>query len=68
MDPQPLAAQIWDAHVRNNFKPPSVMMFNGKSDTQDHIIAINTQMVTIKATDFLKYKLMKEALKEASLR
>lgn len=28
-DLQPLSANIWDAHVLDNFKPPPILMING---------------------------------------
>lgn len=67
MDPQPLAVEIWDTQVPGNFKPHSMDMFDNKSDSQEHIININIQMSIIRAIDSLKFKMIKEMLKEVTL-
>lgn len=41
-------------------------MSDGKSDSQEHIIFINTQMVIIEAIDSLKFKLMERMLKKVA--
>lgn len=40
-DPQPLSTKIWDAHVLDNFKSPSLENFDGKSGLQEHDTIIN---------------------------
>lgn len=68
LDPQPLSEVIWDDQVPENFKPSSLVSFNGKTDPQQHIIAINNQMVIIGAFDSLKCKLMVRNFLEGDLR
>lgn len=47
-----------------NFKPPSLLSFNGKMDPQEHIIDINNQMAIVGALDSLKCKNMVETKEE----
>lgn len=44
------------------------MSFNGKTDTREHIIAINNQMSIVGTYDSLKCKLMVGTFKEVALR
>lgn len=39
--PQPYTVEIWDGPVPDNFKPPSLVLFDGKSDSHEQIITIN---------------------------
>lgn len=43
--------EIWDALVLDDFKSSSLAMFDSKSDSQEHIISINTQMDIIEVND-----------------
>lgn len=67
-DPRTLAANIWDAHVPENFKLPSLVSFNGKRNLHEHVVANNTQMVIIEVYDSIKCKLMVRTFKEIALR
>lgn len=44
LDYKPLSEAIWDDQLPENFKPSSLMSFNGKTDPREHIIAINSQI------------------------
>lgn len=68
LDSQPLSEAIWNDQVPENFKPPSLVPFNGKTDQQEHIIAINNQMLVVGAFDSLKCKIMARTFKEGALR
>lgn len=65
-DPQLLTMEIWDNQVPDNFKPPPLATFDGKSDPQEHSITINAKISIIRATDSLKCKLMVGTLKDAA--
>lgn len=56
MDSQPLSKSIWDDRALENFKPPSLVSFNGKIDPREHIISIDNQIEIVGAFDSLKYK------------
>lgn len=43
--------------VFNNFKPHSLVVFNGKSGPQEHIIAIDAKMTIIEMHDSLNFVL-----------
>lgn len=65
---QILIAEICDALVPTNLKPPYLMSFGGQIDPYEHIISIYTYMYIIGVHDFLKCKLMVRTSKEAALR
>jgi hypothetical protein len=67
-EPQPLSAEIWDAPVPENFKPPHLSVFDGKSDPMEHITAFNTRMAVVGAPDSLKCKLLAGTFSDAALR
>lgn len=54
--------------VLENFKPPPLVKFDGKSDPHEHISAINTDMVIIDTSSSLKCTILSITFKEASLR
>lgn len=56
MEHNPLIVETWDALVRNNFKPLSLVSFNGKSDPRGHIIVTNTLITIIEVDYSLKCK------------
>lgn len=64
LDHQLLSYEIWDAPVIENFKPPTMVKFDGKSNPEEHIVAINTKMVTICTSNSLKCKLLSDTSKE----
>lgn len=64
---EPLSAESWDVHVPYNFNSHSLVMFDDKSDPQEHIITVNTQMTIIWAINSLKCKLIAGRTKEATL-
>jgi hypothetical protein len=67
-EPQPLSAEIWGAPVPENFKPPHLSVFDGKSDPMEHVTAFNTRMVVVRAPDSLKCKLLVGTFSDAALR
>jgi len=67
-DRQPLSTEIWNALVPENFKPPSLSSFDGKSDPMEHITPFNTQMALLGVSESLKCKLLSGTLKEAALK
>lgn len=67
-EPQPLSAEIWDAPVPENFKPPHLSVFDGKSDPMEHITTFNTRMAVVGAPDSLKCKLLTGTFSDAALR
>jgi hypothetical protein len=67
-EPQPLSDEIWNAPVPENFKPPHLSSFDGKSDHMEHIMTFNTCMAVIGAADSLKCKLLAGTLTDAALR
>lgn len=67
LDPQPLSEVIWSDQVLENFKPPPLSSFDGKSDPRVHIISINNQMAIVGASDSLKCKLMMRMFKDVAL-
>lgn len=67
-EPQPSSAEIWGAPVPENFKPPHLSVFDGKSDPMEHITTFNTSMAVVGAPDSLKSKLLAGTLSDAALR
>ena len=68
LEPQPLSHEIWEDQVPENFKPPSLTSYDGKTDPQEHIIAINNQMAIVAPSDSLKCKLIAGTFKDVALR
>ena len=68
LEPQPLSQAIWEDAVPENFKPPVLASYDGKSDPQEHIISVNNTMALIGASDSLKCKLMAGTFRESALR
>jgi len=68
LEPQPLSVEIYNAPVPENFKPPHISPFDGKSDPMEHITEFNTRMVVVGAADSLKCKLLAGTLADAALR
>lgn len=68
LDPQPLSNEIWETLVSQSFKPPSLANFDEHNDPYEHMASINTQMIIIRAPDFLKCKLLVDTFIEATLR
>ncbi|KAK2391050.1 hypothetical protein QL285_064544 [Trifolium repens] len=66
-DSQPLAQDLWDARVPENFKTPHLPKFDGKTDPTEHLMAVGTQTAIIGAAEHLKCKLLSGTLKEAAL-
>jgi hypothetical protein len=67
-EPQPLSVEIWGAPVPENFKPPHLSVFDGKSDPMEHVTTFNTRMVVVGAPDSLKCKLLAGTFSDAALR
>jgi hypothetical protein len=67
-DSQPLAQDLWDARVPENFRTPHLPDFDGKTDPTEHLMAVGTKTAIIGAADHLKCKLLSGTLKEAALR
>jgi len=67
-EPQPLSTEIWMAPILENFKPPHLSSFDGKSDPMEHVTAFNTRMAFAGEPDSLKCKLLASTLSEAALR
>jgi len=67
-DPQPLSAEIWNALVLENFKPPSLLSLNGKSDPKQHITTFNTRISVVGAAESLNCKLLEGTFKDVALR
>lgn len=65
--PQPLSAEIWGAPVPENFKPPHLSAFNGKSDPMEQVTTFNTRMAIVGAPDSLKCKLLAGTFSDAAL-
>jgi hypothetical protein len=65
---QPLAQNLWDARVPDNFRTPHLPDFDGKTDPTEHLMAVGTKTAIIGATDHLKCKLLSGTLKDATLR
>lgn len=63
----PTLLSYWAALVPQNFKPSSLIAFDGKSHPQEHINAINTKMEIIGVFESFKCKLISSKFKEASL-
>lgn len=59
---------IWDDHVPENFKPPSLVSFYGKTNSQEHIISINNQITIFGTSHYLNCKLMERTFKGVTLR
>lgn len=55
LDTYPLSIEIWETHVPKRFKPPSLATFYGRSDPYEHVISINTQMVS-RVEYYIKYE------------
>lgn len=68
LDPRPLSEEIWEAPVREGFKPPSLDMFDGCKNSYEHVTSIKIHMDIFEAPDSLKCKMMSEAFKDATLR
>ena len=68
LEPQPLSHEIWEDQVPENFKPPSLTSYDGKTDPQEHIIAVSNQMAIVAPSDSLKCKLMAGTFKDVALR
>lgn len=68
LEPQPLSAEIWSAPVLENFKPPHLSAFDGKSDPMEHVTTFNTRMAVVGAPDSLKCKLLTGTFLEVALR
>lgn len=68
MDLKPLSEAIFGDQVLENFKPPLLPSFDGKSDPHEHIISINNQMAIVSASDSLKCKFMAGTFKDVALR
>jgi hypothetical protein len=66
-EPQPLSAEIWGAPIPENFKPPHLSVFDGKSDPMEHITNFNTRIVVVGAPDSLKCKLLASTLSDVAL-
>jgi len=67
-DPQLLLAEIWNAPIPENFKPPSLTSFDDKGDSMEHVTVFNTRMAIVRVTDSLKCKLLAETFQDAALR
>jgi hypothetical protein len=67
-DSQPLAQDLWDARVPENFRTPHLPDFDGKTDPTEHLMVVGTKTAIIGAADHLKCKLLSGTLKEAALR
>lgn len=50
-----VSVEILDALVLEGLKPHPLTSFDGKSDPQEHITILNTQMVIVGATDSLEH-------------
>jgi len=67
-EPQALSTEIWVAFVPENFKPPHLSSFDGKSDPIEHVTTFNSRMPVVGAADSLKCKLLARTLTDATLR
>lgn len=67
LDPQTLSAEIWNVPVPENFNPPPLSSFDGKSDPAQRITAFNSHMTIVGAPESLKCNLLSETLMEAAL-
>lgn len=67
-EPQPLSAEIWNAPVPENFKPPHLPAFDGKGDSSEHVTVFNTRMSMYGTADSLKCKLLAGTFTDAALR
>ena len=67
LEPQALSQAIWDDQVPEGFKSPSLTTYDGKTDPQEHVIAVNNQMAIIGTTDSLKCKLMADTFNDVAL-
>lgn len=47
LDHQPLLDKLWEALVPKGFKPPSLVKFDGCSDTYEHVTSITIKMANI---------------------
>lgn len=63
LDPQPFLEVIWGDQVLEDFKPPYLSSFDGKSNLREHIISINNQMEIVGDSDFLNASLLRECSK-----
>lgn len=68
LDFNSLAESVWDDAMSENFKSPPFTFFDGKSDPQEHIIFVNSQMAMVGASGSLKCKLMTGTFKDIVLR
>jgi hypothetical protein len=65
---QPLAQNLWDARVPDNFRTPHLPDFDGKTDPTEHLMAVGTKTAIIGAANHLKCKLLSGTLKDTALR
>lgn len=66
-EPQPLSPEIWGALMLENFKPPHLFAFDGKSDPMEQVTTFNTLMAVVGAPDSLKCKLLAGTFSDAAL-
>lgn len=66
--PYPLSHEIWEGHVLECFKSPSLAKFNGRSDSYEHVAFINTWMAIIGTVDPLKCKFLYKNFMDETLR
>lgn len=55
---QPLSDAVCAEVIPKNLKPPPLSVFDGMTDDEQHIRAIDYQATTLRATNTLKYVLM----------
>jgi len=67
-EPQPLSAEIWNAPIPDNFKPPHLATFDGRGDPMEYVTALNNRMAVVGAADSLKCKLLAETFTDVALR
>jgi len=67
-EPQPLSAEIWNAPIPDNFKPPHLPTFDGRGDPMEHVTTFNNRMAVVGAADSLKCKLLAGTFNDAALR
>ncbi|MCI33008.1 hypothetical protein A2U01_0054223, partial [Trifolium medium] len=68
LESQPLAEELWDTPVPENFKIPSLPSFDGKTDPLEHLMEVGMQMALIGAEEPLKCKLLSGTFKDIALR
>lgn len=66
LDPRPISNDIWEAHVPEGFKPPSLVKFDRGSDPYKYAAFINIQIANIGFIDFMKCKLLSSTFRDAS--